>query len=159
MNYSTAIFLFNQKARAVVCVYEAGDDAPRIVFKTLDPKIEVNDYVVVPTKSRHNMTVCKVVEVDIEPDLESPTEMAWIIGVVDRADFEEHQRLEEQAINAIKVAERKRKREELAKTMLQGAELKGLPIYETGETELPQPAPTTSGDPDIGEVQGRDEPL
>ncbi len=74
MNYSTAIFLINPKVRAIAAVYEPDTDnrkAPRTIFKTFDSTIEVGDYILVPTDTRHKMTVNKVVEVDVEPDLES----------------------------------------------------------------------------------------
>lgn len=74
MNYSTAIFLINPKVRAIAAIYEPDTDsrkAPRTVFKTFDQSIGVNDYILVPTETRHKMTVNKVVEVDVEPDLET----------------------------------------------------------------------------------------
>ncbi|MDX2318315.1 MAG: hypothetical protein QNK44_07920 [Hyphomicrobiaceae bacterium] len=131
MNYSRAIFLISDEVRAVEVTYESHEGAPRTVFKTLDQDIKVDDFVVVPTDSRHNMTVCKVMAVDIEPDLESEKDMKWIIGVVNRSDFEDISSQEGDAITKIKAAERRRKSDELRKTMLAGAEedLKALPIY------------------------------
>ena len=132
MNYSKAIFLISDTIRAVECTYEAGDDAPRSTFKTLDPNIEVGQYVVVPTETRHWMTVCRVMAVDTEPDLEGGEEIKWIIGTVDRADFEALKRQEDEAVARIKSAEKRRKRDELRKTMLADMsedEIKALPIY------------------------------
>lgn len=131
MNYSRAIFLISDDVRAVECTYEAGDDAPRTMFKTLNPTIAVDDFVVVPTNTRHRMTVCRVVAVDLEPDLESSSDIDWIVGVVNRADFEQITRQEAEAINHIKAAERRRKKRELRQTMLADAEddIKALPIY------------------------------
>lgn len=135
MNYSRAIFLISDEVRAVEVTYEAHEGAPRTMFKTLDQDIKVDDFVVVPTDSRHNMTVCKVAAVDGEPDLESEKDMKWIIGVVNRSDFEIISSQEGDAITKIKAAERRRKSEELRKTMLAGAEeeLKALPIYSAKE--------------------------
>lgn len=139
MNYSTAIFLISDSVRAVEATYEADTEkatAPRTVFKTLNPDIKVGDYVVVPTNTRHNMTVCKIVAVDIEIDLETTEEIAWIIGTVDRADFEDLKRQEDEAIAKIKSAEKRRKREQLRRDLLADAEddLKALPIYERNES-------------------------
>lgn len=138
MNYSTAIFLISDSVRAVEATYEADTEkttAPRTVFKTLNSDIKVGDYVVVPTNTRHNMTVCKVAAVDIEIDLETTEEIAWIIGTVDRADFEDLKRQEDEAIAKIKSAEKRRKREQLRRDLLADAEddLKALPIYERHE--------------------------
>lgn len=131
MNYSTAIFLISDKARAIMATYESYDDAPRTMFKTLDPKIAVDDYVLVPTTTRHHMTVCKVVEVDVEPDFDAADEVQWIIGTVNTKDFNDLKAQEGDAITKIKSAEKRKKREELRKALIADAEddLKALPIY------------------------------
>lgn len=128
MNYSTAVFLINDSVRAIACTYEAGDTAPRTIFKTFDQSIKVDDFVMVPTDTRHKMTVCKVVAVDVEPDLESGIQMNWIVGIVDRAGFENILEQEQVAIDAMKAAEKNRRREELRKSMLANIETKTLSI-------------------------------
>ena len=135
MNYSTAIFLISDQARAVNVTYEKDEYAPKTMFKTLDPNIKVDDYVTVPTDTRHKMTVCKVVEVDVEPDLESSREMKWIVGVVSTADFDQIKSQEGDAIARIKSAEKTRKRKELRDALLAdvGDGLKVLPIYSQAE--------------------------
>ncbi len=135
MNYSTAIFLISDQARAINVTYESGDNAPKTIFKTLDPNIKVDDFVTVPTKTRHHMTVCQVVEVDIDLDLDCSTEMDWIIGTVNRADFEQIKSQEGDAIAKIKSAEKRRKRRELKDALLAdvGDGLKALPIYSQAE--------------------------
>ena len=83
MNHSTAIFLINNDVRAIAVTYEKIDLAKdttkmmkyqaaylsggrlpdgAVVFKTMDTAIKVDDFVIVPTDTRHGMTVCKVVE-------------------------------------------------------------------------------------------------
>ena len=144
MNYSTAIFLISDKCRAVMVTYETDTppngnkiDAKRTLFKTLDPKIKVNDFVVVGTDTRHHMTVCKVVEVDVEPDFDSSDEVKWIVGVVDTADATEVKRQEDEAIVKIKSAEKRRKRRQLRDDLIADAEadLKALPIYTAESAE------------------------
>lgn len=137
MNYTRAIFLISDDVRAVNVTYEPHEGATKTMYKTFDPNIKVDDFVVTPTDTRHEMTVCKVVEVDVEPDLESSADMKWIIGVVDRVNFESISKQESEAVDKIKVAERKRKRKELRDTMMADFddEIKKLPIYtvENGE--------------------------
>ncbi len=135
MNYSTAIFLISDQARAVQVTYEDDENASRTMFKTLDPNIKVDDFVTVPTDTRHKMTVCKVVEVDVEPDLETSREMQWIVGVVGTADFDQIKSQEGDAIARIKSAEKTRKRKELREALLAdvGDGLKALPIYSQAE--------------------------
>lgn len=121
MNYSTAIFLINPKARAIAAIYEPDTDsrkAPRTVFKTFDQTIGVNDYILVPTETRHKMTVNKVVEVDVEPDLESHATVQWIIGTIDRSAYEDVLAQESRAIDLMKAAEKTFAREELRKKMM-----------------------------------------
>lgn len=116
MNYSTSVFLINPKVRAIVCIYEPDTDTKKSVrttFKTLDQAIDVNDYVIVPTDTRHKMTVNKVVEVDVEPDLESNANMSWVVGLVDRSAYERVLAEEGRAIKLMKDAEKTHKREEL----------------------------------------------
>jgi hypothetical protein len=121
MNYSTAIFLINPKVRAIAAVYEPDTDtrkSPRTIFKTFDQTLSVGDYILVPTDTRHKMTVNKVVEVDLEPDLESHACMQWVIGVVDKAAYEDVLAQENRAIDLMKAAEKTHAREELRKKML-----------------------------------------
>lgn len=138
MNYSTAIFLISDQARGVLVTYEKdenGKKSERTFFKTLNPKIKVDDYVVVPTNTRHHMTVCKVAEVDVEPDFSAPKDVEWIVGVVDPANFEDLKAQEADAIAKIKSAEKRRMREELREKLLAdiGSDIKALPIYSSTE--------------------------
>lgn len=138
MNYSTAIFLLSDKARAALVSYEPAGNGCKpetTLYKTLNPDIHAGDYVVVPTDTRHGMTVCKVEEIDVDPDIETSANVEWIIGVVNSADFEEIKQQENDAIAQIKSAEKRRKRDELREALLAdaGDELKALPIYTADE--------------------------
>lgn len=130
MNYSTAVFLINKHVRALACTYEAPDNSPRTLFKTLDDTIKAGDFVVVPTDSRHSMTVVKVVEADVDVDFDSSVQVKWIIGKVDRAAYEQTLVQEAAAIQEIKRAELRKKREDLAGSLLANHlnTIKGLPI-------------------------------
>jgi hypothetical protein len=118
MNYTTAVFLINASIRAVRVAYEPGEGSGKnTIFKTLDPLIKKDDFVVVPTKTRHGMTVVKVEEVDVTVDYDSATPMEWIVSVVNKAPYEEVLKQEEIAITEIKTAEEHRKRTELQKSL------------------------------------------
>ena len=131
MNYSRAIFLISDEVRAVNVTYEDTENASRTMYKTLDQNLKVDDYVVVPTTTRHGMTVCKVVEVDVDPEIESPAKMGWVLDTVDKRMGEDIKRQEEEAMEKIKSAEKRRKRAELRESLLADAEdeVKALPIY------------------------------
>ena len=128
MNYSTAIFLINEHARAVAVCYEP--DGKRTIFKTLDPEVEVDDLVVVETDTRHGYTVCKVVEVDIDLDMDSQQDVRWIVSRLDTSHHDELRGQETEAIKAIKSAELRKKREDLRNAMFKDhtETLKELPI-------------------------------
>lgn len=132
MNYSTAVFLINDSVRAVFATYEEGENAARTMFKTFDETIKVDDYVVVPTNTRHKMTICKIVEVDIEPDFDSTLAIDWIIGKVNTAAYEGVLKQEGDLIETAKAAEKRKKREAMKESLMayQTEQMKSLPIYQ-----------------------------
>ena len=137
MNYSTAIFLINDNARAVMCAYESHETAPRTMFKTMDQTIQEGDFVIVQSGTRHGMTVVKVVDTDpeIEPDFDSREDLKWIVGTIDLEDFEALKKQEDEAIAAIKKAEKRKKRADLRRTLMADYEetIRELPIAGNGE--------------------------
>lgn len=120
MNYSTAVMLFNPNIRAIKVSYEKDTDKiihPRYIFKTLDTAIKPGAYVVVPTGTRHHMTVVRVEEVDIEIDFEDELEIKWIIDKVNDAPHRTILAEEQKWISQMKAAEKRNKREEIASKM------------------------------------------
>lgn len=122
MNYSTAIFLINSDVRAVSVSYEQDAEGkgikPFYTFKTFDPDVAKEDYVVIPTGTRHNMTVARVEEVDLEVEVDSTADLKWLVGRVDTAAYEAVVRQEQDAIATIKSAEKRAKQEELKAKLL-----------------------------------------
>lgn len=136
MNYSTAVFLINDHVRAVMAVYEDGDRSK--MFKTLDASIKVDDYVVVPTDTRLKLTVCKIVEVDdVEPDFDSSVSVPWVVGKIAMEDHEALLAQEKEALDTIRQAEKRRKRDELKASIFaaQADKIKALPIATIGDDE------------------------
>ena len=89
---------------------------------------------VVQTTTRHEMTVVKVVETDVDVDFDSATPMGWIIGKVDRTDHEATLRQENQAIAAIKSAEKRKKADELRASLILDQEaIKLLALSSAGD--------------------------
>ena len=142
MNYSTAVFLINKYVRAILATYEAEDTAKRTMFKTLDPTIAVGDFVIVPTDTRHKMTVVKVVETDVDVDFDSHTQVGWVVGKVDQSGYNTVLAQERDAINAIKSAELRKKRQDLRDNMLADslADIKALPISAINGDDKPKAA-------------------
>jgi len=131
MNYTTAIFLINKDVRAIMCNYEPNSPDKQVMFKTLDKTIKKDDFVVVPTQTRHGMTVSKVTEVDVDVNFDDlTTKVDWIVTKVDRSQFEVILSQEGDALKVIKSAEATKKRNELAAALLADSRdaLKALPI-------------------------------
>jgi hypothetical protein len=130
LNYTTAIFLINKNVRAVLCNYEPNAPDKTIMFKTLDKTIREGDFVIVPTNTRHNMTVSRVVETDVDVDFDSGAAVGWIVSKIDRSAYEVTLSQEGDAITVIKSAEKTKKRNELAAALLadSAGALTALPI-------------------------------
>ena len=134
MNYSTQIFLISPDVRPVMVEYDP-DDPPHKhrLYKTLDPRVKKGCFVIVPTDTRHKMTVAKVVEVDVEFDPDTNITVEWILGIADTEDVEKLKTQEDQAIALIKKKNLAKRRRELRETMLAEVEddddFKALPFY------------------------------
>lgn len=124
MNNSTAVFLINDKVRAILATYEAGDNAAKAFFKSFDPTLKVGDLVNVVSNTRHNVTVVKITDVDVEFDISTTTKFEWIISKVDMEPHIKMLAMENDALAAIASAEKHRKREELKKALFADAEAK-----------------------------------
>lgn len=127
MNYSKAVLLVNDNIRVVACSYEPDvkDASGRITqrqgryhFKTVDTSLKVGDLVVVPTDSRHGMTVIKVEEVDVEVEIDDDIELKWIISKVDDSAYQTVLKEEAAAIALLKKAEKKDQKKKLKEKML-----------------------------------------
>lgn len=121
VNKTTAIFLVAPDAvRAIAVDYEnvGGKDPQRVICKTLDKTIVAGDYVVVQTESRHKMTVVKVVECDVELDVNTSEKIMWIWGRVDVKEQEQVLRQEQMMLDKIKNAQIRKQRRELRDALL-----------------------------------------
>ncbi len=142
LNFHTALFLVNTKARGLLIAYEwcdrdgkdvNGKPVKTDLFKTLDQSIKVGDLVLGETQSRHKLCVYKVVEADVEVDLERDFYIPWVIGKV-TSNLPELKANEEEMLSAIRRKDKEKKRAELADTMLKdyGEVVRGLAIASGG---------------------------
>lgn len=144
MNYSSAIFLTNPNAKAVAVSYDIDKvtghgAAPFYTFKTFET-FEVGDYVVVPTNSRHGMTVCRVEKIDVEVEPTSNIDLKWVVGRVDKSVYDETLAREQDMIVKIKSAKARREREKLAEELLaDNPELRDMAML-TAPVETAKPA-------------------
>ena len=150
MNYSTAVFLINDKVRAIKAQYYNPEDTnytskgtveknAKTLYKTLDTNIAVGDLIVVPTKTRWKMTVVKVTEVDVEVDFDSSIQVDWVVGRVDPTGFNETVTNEEQAIAVLRASEANAKKKEIQDKLkiFQSDKIKALPISSIGDSTEP----------------------
>jgi hypothetical protein len=148
MNLTSAIMLVNKEVRPVRVSYDPDvpkHNDPNRLFKTLDPTLKKDDFVVVRTSTRHGFTVCKVTEIDFRVNFDSPQDYDWIVGRVDTAQFDEMVRQEKIVIDRIGDAEENRKRAELSKSLgLDQIGLTDLDIVH-GARALPAAAPGAAG--------------
>ena len=153
MNYSSAVMLINQNIRAVKVSYDLntqGKPQGLYTFKTLDQTIDIGDIVIVPTTTRHNFTCVRVEEIDIDVNFECPVTLEWIVGRPDMAAYDNILNEEAKWIDTLKAAEKRRKREELKKSMFDlyenpDTDFKGLAITNmTGATPAAISADTTA---------------
>lgn len=120
MNYSTAILVMNTDARCVKVIYEPDTEhakQSREMFKTFDKTLNVDDFVVVPTGTRLNLTVCKIVNVDVDDWMDTTKELGWVVGRVDMADANKVKAWEQSAIEGLKDAEKRKRRREMQASM------------------------------------------
>jgi hypothetical protein len=162
-NPSIAVFLINKDVRGILCSYEqdaSGKPTGTLyLFKTFDQTLKKGDYVVVPTATRHGMTVCRVEEVDVEPDFDSSIDYKWVVDKVDRALYEHTLQQEADAISQIKKAEKRAARDELRKKLYASHEedLKALPLYKNGDGDNePAKEPTEPETPQTPGPAGED---
>jgi len=178
INYSHAMFLLadmvakvaGRRPRAVACTYEdikitddmtklmkhnpaylSGGSLPNgaVIFKTMDQDIKVGDFVVVPTDTRHGMTVNKVVAVDCEVNFESEVPVHWIVGTVNPHDYENLRQLEDQIITKLKDGQTKTRQQQIADTFMaslgEDDPLKGI-TFEGGDAPPVIDAPNNQAD-------------
>jgi hypothetical protein len=118
MNLNTAIFLYDENVRAVAVEYEAVEDNPSrklAIFKTFDQTLEPGNIVAVPTSTRVGFTACRVVETEVQVDLDTKTPIPWIAGRLDTPAFEKLKQQEQAFLSAMRKvqhdAERKKMRD------------------------------------------------
>ena len=132
MDASKLVFLLREDARLIRAAYEPitaeMQTAPSAVqpktyqFKTLDPNISVGDFVVVETGTRHGLTVCKVTEVDLEPDFDDGISLKWAFFSIPVAEIDRIKGLESEAIAVARRAELRKKKEELREAIFRDSE-------------------------------------
>lgn len=104
---SKLIFLLDEvDVRVVAVSYEENGNTLNTPFKTMDTTLQVGDYVVVPTNTRWLMTVCRVEEIDVEPDLDMH-EIQWLRSSVDLSAYNDILVGETQLIAAANSAEKR----------------------------------------------------
>ena len=125
------IFLLSDTVRGVRVQYDPKDTNKKgYLFKSMDESLEEDDLVIIPTDSRHGMTVGKVMGFDDEIDLDMDMELKWILGRVDTQAADSIIEQEQTAITAADRAEKDKRRKELREALMEqtGGALEKLAI-------------------------------
>lgn len=149
MNLSIAIALVNKSVRPVRVTYDPDlpkNNSTNRLFKTFDTTLTKDDYIIVPTHTRHGFTVVKVEEVDMIINFDGGEQWDWVVGKVDKASYDSIIEQEKIVLSRIGKAEENRKRDELAKALgLADVELTDLDVVKTNAqlaVSSPRGAPT-----------------
>lgn len=116
-NTTTVLFLIRDDLRAIRVSYDDGKSRESIK-KTFLRDIAVGDFVTVETDTRWSATVCKVVAVDVEVDLDSTEKVGWIFGKVDMAELDRLKAVEAKSLEIIREAELRKRKRELRDTLM-----------------------------------------
>lgn len=147
-NPNTVIFLVNAKCRALALAYEwcdqhgkdaKGQPVKTDIFKTFDQDLKKGDLVLGETMSRHQLCVYRVVETDVEVNMDHGAYIPWIAGRCDNSALKDLKAREEELLAAIRQKDKERKRLELAETMAKdyGDALANLAITKGDVPALP----------------------
>lgn len=128
MHDSRRVFLLDPEPRCILATYEPEGLAPydskkeRKEFKTFDETIVVDDFIVVPTDTRHKMTIMKVVEVDVDPDLESSKKVDWVVAKTSNSVYQDLLAQESKILDLVNAAKKKRLKAQMKADFLEGLE-------------------------------------
>lgn len=112
INEKTVLFLVNDSLRAVRVSYDENDRNKDTIKKTFLTDLKVGEFVVVETATRHNATICKVIAVDVEVDVEDPNlDVGWVIERANLDKLDALRKAEKEAVEIIKNAKKKKAKE------------------------------------------------
>lgn len=122
-NKSTVLILLNQELlggalHTVRVCYDEGGKNQHTLKKTFISDLKPGEFVIVETNTRHNATVCKVVETDVEVDFDDDTPIGWVFARVDMEALDKLRGEEARILQIIVDAELKERREKLKNTVL-----------------------------------------
>lgn len=136
MHNSRKVFLLedDKEPRCILAAYETGETAHTTEFKTFDQSIKVDDYILVPSGTRHRMTVCKVHSIDVEPTLDTDEKIDWVVGTIDQSNYQDTIEQEQVFIDAVKSAEKAALKKKLREDFLANVDTSGMGIIEHQST-------------------------
>lgn len=131
MNLSTAVFLISDEVRAIGVTFDQGNERTESVeytYKTCDQTISVGDYVIVPVGASEKFKIVTVRSVDVDVNYNSDIQYKWVAAKFDPIVYIMQKEHEQRAIQEIKQIERRAKREQLRKDLVEfgGDEMAGV---------------------------------
>lgn len=133
MHKSLDVFILSDDVRGIMACYEPNGTSA--LFKTFDEDIAVDDYIVVETNTRHNMTVVQVTAVDVEPDYNDDTPVKWVINKVHLRALDSILEAEREANRFIAECTKRSERKRLQQGLVEMDEnVKALSLFSSKET-------------------------
>lgn len=123
MNLSTAVFLISDEVRAIGVTFDQGNhyrtEEKQYVYKTCDQSVCVGDYVIVPVGASDEYKVAIVRSVDADVNYKSDIQYKWVVSRLDLSEYISLKEREQLAIQEVKRIERRSKREQLRKDLVE----------------------------------------
>lgn len=123
MNLSTAVFLISDDVRAIGVTFDQGNhdriEEKQYVYKTCNQEICVGDHVIVPVGAFDEYKVAIVRSVDADVNYKSDIQYKWIVSKLDLTEYFSLKESEQRAIQEVKRIERRSKREQLRKDLME----------------------------------------
>ena len=133
MHKSLDVFILSDDVRGMKACYEPNGTSA--LFKTFDEDIAVDDYIVVETNTRHNMTVVQVTAVDVEPDYNDDTPVKWVINKVYLGALDNILEAEQEANRFIAECTKRSERKRLQQGLVEMDDsVKALSLFSRKET-------------------------
>lgn len=124
MRNGNIILALDPTIKVVRLMYAESGSNPIYAKTELD--LEVDDIVVVSTGTRVNYTCCKVIDADVDFDVESHDELVWVVGFVDIPAHNARLARESRIVKAVTTANRQRQRDKLREQLTAGVDAEML---------------------------------
>lgn len=121
MNEVNVLLADNPNFKFVECVFYPFTGVNPYTYKTMNPDIKEDDFVVVDTPSKGFQVVqVRAIKSPLEVNLEAKYEFKWVVQRIDAEDYEKCKTVEAEVRRTVNISKNKRGLEEARKAVLDG---------------------------------------